>query len=80
MERLQSLLDEMAATLRPEMAQHIALYGEPASIKEWEKNIASMRAEIAVRHRIVQEQICERFRLTKAQWDAIMAEAQRNAG
>ena len=37
-------------------------------------------AEIAVRHRIVQEQICERFRLTKAQWDAIMAEAQRNAG
>ena len=78
--RLQSLLDEMAAALRPEMAQHIALYGEPASMEEWEGYIASMRAEIALRHAAIQKQIRSQFHLSEAQWDAIMAEAQRNAG
>lgn len=78
-ERLQGLLDEMAAALRPEMEQHIALFREPRSLAEWEGYIASMRKEIAVRHQIVQEQICAEFRLSKSQWNAIMAEAKKNA-
>ena len=78
-ERLQGLLDEMAAALRPEMEQHIALFRAPGSLTEWERNVASMREEIAVRHRVVQEQLCAEFHLTRAQWDAILAEARQNA-
>lgn len=77
--RLQALLDEMADALRPEMAQHIALYRAPASLAEWEKNIASMREEIPKRHKAIQEQLKTEFRLTDAQWTAIMEEAQGNA-
>lgn len=77
-ERLQGLLDEMAATLRPEMAEHIALYGEPVSLEAWERSVASMRSEIPKRHAAIQKQICAEFRLTAAQWEAIMAEAKAN--
>ena len=76
-ERLQSLLDEMAATLRPEMAQHIALYGKPASMEEWEGYIASMRAEIALRHAAIQKQIRSQFHLSEVQWEEILREASR---
>ena len=75
--RLQSLLDEMAATLRPEMAQHIALYGKPASMEEWEGYIASMRAEIALRHAAIQKQIRSQFHLSEVQWEEILREASR---
>ena len=78
-ERLQSLLDEMAAALRPEMEQHIALFRTPRSMAEWEKSIASMRDEIALRHEAIQEQLCSEFHLSRAQWDAILAEAQKSA-
>ncbi len=76
-ERLQALLDDMAGTLRPEMERHIALYRTPASLAEWEKNVASMREEIAKRHKVIQEQICSEFRLSRADWDALLAEAKR---
>lgn len=77
-ERLQSLLDEMAAALRPEMGEHIALYEAPESLAAWEGYIASMREEIPKRHAAIQKQICAEFRLTAAQWEAIMAEAKAN--
>lgn len=79
-ERLQALLDEMAATLRPEMERHIALYHAPTSMKEWEKYIASMREEIPKRHKAVQEQLRGEFRLSSAAWDEIMTEAKKSAG
>ncbi len=79
-ERLQALLDEMADTLRPEMERHIALYHAPASLAEWEKNVASMRKEIARRYEIIQEQICSEFRLSRSEWDDIMAEAKKGNG
>ena len=70
----------MADTLRPEMERHIALYHAPASLAEWEKNVASMRKEIARRYEIIQEQICSEFRLSRSEWDDIMAEAKKGNG
>ena len=76
-DRLQSLLDRVADTLRPEMEQHIALYHAPASIEEWEKYVASMRKEIAARHEEIQNQICSEFRITRSAWNAIMQDAAK---
>lgn len=78
-ERLQALLDEMADTLRPEMEQHIKLFGSPSSMDEWEQHIQAMHEEIETRYEIIQEQICSEFRLQRADWDAIMEEARQNA-
>lgn len=76
-ERLQSLLDRVAGALRPEMEQHIALYHAPASMAEWEKCVASMRKEIAVRHEEIQNQICSEFHITRSAWNAIMQDAAK---
>ena len=76
-ERLQSLLDRVADALRPEMEQHIALYHAPASMEEWEKYVASMRKEIAVRHEEIQNQICSEFRITRSAWNTIMQDAAK---
>ncbi len=72
-ERLQTLLDRVAAALRPEMERHIALYRAPSSVETWEKYVASMRKEIAARHAEIQKQICKEFHLSEADWEAIMA-------
>ncbi len=78
-ERLQALLDQLADALRPEMAQHIALFHTPSSLSEWESSVASMRKEIIKRYDSIQEQICKEFKLSSSEWDAFMQEAKNNA-
>ena len=73
-DRLQALLDQVAAALRPEMERHIALYHAPASLEDWEAYVASMREEIVLRHEEIQKQICSEFRLSRAEWNAILKE------
>lgn len=69
-ERLTALLDEMAAALRPEMPRHIATWGMPASMADWEAAVDAMREEIRLRHAEIQRQIQKEFGLTAAQWNA----------
>ena len=75
-ERLTELLDEMAAVLRPEMPRHIAAWGLPASMADWEAAIDAMREQIALRHAEIQRQIQKEFDLTEAQWNACLAQYQ----
>ena len=75
-ETLQSLLTQMANTLRPEMPRHIALYRAPSSPGDWEAYIASMEKEIALRHAAIQTQLQEEFHLTPNQWQTILNEAR----
>lgn len=72
-ERLTALLDEMAAALRPEMPRHIAAWGLPASMADWEAAVVAMREQIALRHAEIQRQIQKEFGLTEAQWNACLA-------
>ncbi len=77
--RLQTLLDRTADELRPEMERHIAKFHAPDSMQDWEKYVKSMRKEISKRHKIIQDQICSEFRLKRADWDAMMADAKKKA-
>ena len=76
-ERLTALLDQMAAALRPEMERHIARWGMPASLMDWEASVAAMRAEIPLRHAAIQRQLQQEFGLTQAEWEAYLG---RHAG
>lgn len=76
-DRLTALLDEMAAALRPEMERHIARWGLPASLADWEAGVAAMRAEIPLRHAAIQRQLQQEFGLTPDAWAAYLA---RHAG
>jgi len=42
-DRLVSILDEMEATLKPEMKRHIAKWDAPSSISAWEKSVDALR-------------------------------------
>lgn len=77
--RLQTLLDEVAGALRPEMERHIALYHAPASLTDWENAVASMRKEIEKRHEEIQNQLCSEFHLKRSEWDDIMRDAASGA-
>ncbi len=48
-------------------------------MQDWEKYVKSMRKEISKRHKIIQDQICSEFRLKRADWDAMMADAKKKA-
>lgn len=71
-ERLLSLLDEMADELRPEMAEHTALWGMPDSPSAWEKNVSLMRQCIEKRYDKIAAQIKGQFSLSDAEWNALL--------
>ena len=77
-ERLLGLLDEMADALRPEMAEHVALWNMPDSVSVWEKNIKQMRQCIQKRYAKVIGQIKSQFSLSDAEWDALMKKYSGN--
>jgi spore coat protein CotH len=72
-DRLLALLDEMAAALRPEMAEHTARWKMPESVSAWEKNVRIMRQCISQRYAVVAGQIKRQFSLSDAEWNALMA-------
>ena len=72
-DRLLALLDEMAAALRPEMAEHTARWKMPDSVSAWEKNVGIMRQCISQRYAAVAGQIKRQFSLSDAEWNALMA-------
>lgn len=71
-ERLSSLLDEMAAALRPEMKEHTALWKMPESLKSWESNIKEMHQCISKRYSVISSQIRHQFSLSDADWKALL--------
>ena len=71
-ERLLGLLDSMADELRPEMAEHTALWQMPDSLSAWEKNIQQMRQCISRRYAKITGQIRGQFSLSASEWDALM--------
>lgn len=70
--RLLSLLDSMADELRPEMAEHTALWHMPDSLSAWEKSIQQMRQCISRRYAKITSQIKSQFSLSASAWDALM--------
>ena len=71
-ERLSSLLDEMAAELRPEMQEHTALWKMPESVKSWESNIQDMHSYISKRYDVISSQIKRQFSLSDGEWKALL--------
>lgn len=70
--RLNSLLDEMADALRPEMKEHAALWKMPDSLKSWEGSIKEMHRCISKRYATVYSQIKHQFSLSDAEWNALL--------
>ena len=73
-ERLTSLLDEMAAVMRPEMARHIARWRRPSSVDAWEKNLAVLRTHLEKRPEIALQHVRDYFGISRDQIDAWVAE------
>lgn len=73
-ERMLPLFDEMTETIRSEMPRQIERWGEPASVEEWEQNIAEMRAIIEVKHDQMVEVVRETFTLDDAAFRALFGE------
>ena len=71
-ENLENVFDGLAAELRPEMKRHIAHWKTPDSVDAWEKNVAEMRREIALRHASVQKQIKREFSVSDEKWQSLM--------
>ena len=77
-ERLLGLLDSMADELRPEMAEHTALWQMPDSLSAWEKNIQQMRQCLSRRYAKITGQIKSQFSLSASEWDALMKKYSGN--
>lgn len=73
-ERMLPLFDQMTETIRSEMPRQIARWGEPASVEEWEQNIAEMRAIIEVKHDQMIEVVRETFELDDASFRELFGE------
>ncbi|MBN2878715.1 MAG: lamin tail domain-containing protein [Clostridia bacterium] len=62
-ERLESLIDELAAQIENEMVYHIGRYYSPISYEKWQQNIEALKQTIATRRDISLEQLQEVFEL-----------------
>ncbi|WP_426730473.1 CotH kinase family protein [Myxococcus faecalis] len=58
-ERVLALLDEAAARLAPEMAEHVARWGYPASVESWHAEVELMRECARRRPEALQRQLRE---------------------
>ena len=48
-ERVCSLIDAMAAEIRPEMERNCERWGKPESLEKWEENIENMKKSAEIR-------------------------------
>ncbi len=74
-ERILSLYDSMTQELSPEMERHIALWGKPASVSQWEKNIATLRDGLSKRPQIALSQLRGLYKLSQSEFSAYEAQA-----
>ncbi len=65
-ERAAALLDDMAETIRPEMARHIARWGEPRSLAQWERNVQQLRDVVTARPEYALENLRYNFGLSRS--------------
>jgi hypothetical protein len=66
-ERIIAIFDEMTSTMRPEMPQHIDVWGTPRSMNVWENEIAKLRAALQKRQSIVLGQLQRYFKVSDEQ-------------
>lgn len=66
-DRLISILDEMEATLKPEMKRHIAKWNAPSSVSEWEKSVDALRECIKDRPQYALKYLKAEFGFTDSQ-------------
>ncbi|MCC6725899.1 MAG: CotH kinase family protein [Saprospiraceae bacterium] len=59
--RVQRAIDSLAAIYRPEMERHVRRWGHPASLAQWEANIAQLKAFAAQRAERVWQNFNEYF-------------------
>ncbi len=69
-ERATAILDEMAAAMRPEMPRHIAKWGKPNTMQQWEDNIADLREIVQKRPAYALESIRTYFGVSEADMNA----------
>lgn len=69
-ERMTTLLDEMAAELRPEMSRQIERWKYIGNVKNWETHIATLREKVASRPEIALKQMQKYFKISDAQMEA----------
>jgi hypothetical protein len=60
-DRVQRVIDSLAAAYRPEMWRHVQRWGHPASLAKWEANIAAMKAFAAQRPAVVWQNFNDYF-------------------
>ena len=66
-DEMRAAIDASAAVLEPEMPEHIARWGYPASLEYWRDQIASHQRFVAARPAVQRRQIVEYF--TRRGWD-----------
>lgn len=74
-DRLLPLYDSMAEQLAAEMERHIARWGKPASVSQWERNIAVLRDGISGRADIALSQLKRQYNLSESEYAAYEAQA-----
>ncbi|MDD3244135.1 MAG: CotH kinase family protein, partial [Eubacteriales bacterium] len=65
-ERLNALVDQMAAEIRTEMPRHIARWGKPTSTDSWEKQVTQLKQMLTEKRAITIEDLKETFSISDA--------------
>ena len=71
-DRLEKLLDDMAAEMEPVIHLDVEKWGNPNSVATWKKQVKILRQQIALRHEKVQGIVCKEFDVNKKDWAALM--------
>lgn len=79
-ERLTTLLDDVAAELRPEMERHIQKWRYPSSLSTWEKNVQDLRDCLEKRPPNALKYVQNYFSVSDAQMEAYRQEVLGGEG
>ncbi|MEG1525276.1 MAG: lamin tail domain-containing protein [Clostridia bacterium] len=72
-ERATRILDEMVAAMKPEMPRQIEQWGKPATMRDWEKEVAVLRKTAEERPNYALESIQKYFGASQETMDQLIA-------
>jgi hypothetical protein len=72
--RILPIYDSLVSAMKPEMAQHIARWSTPSSMRVWESQVSALRNVLANRQAVALKQLQRYFHVSDATMQKYIAE------